>query len=276
MKRALRLLGVGGLILIIIALAVGLQLFRQRATRLDRALMESEARVMQLETELKTATDRLAALTPTQKTEAAQAQWVRYNSFAAAGITNRVRIEGTSSLHLWQVEANLLGGSAEFADNCLAQKGAAASPGPLQAKVSVFIPVRSLKSVEKDGSHYSDAMDEIMYGKLLAETNKRITYTLTALTLKQPPPNSTAPLVCEAVGNLTVAGETKSIIMPVTITRVADDRLQFTGSVRVKMTDFKITPPAPKALGVEIKTGDDVMLSFSWWVKRAAALADSK
>jgi hypothetical protein len=46
----------------------------------------------------------------------------------------------------------------------------------VHAKVSVFIPVRSLKSVEKDGRSYSDAMDEIMYGKLGAQANKRVTY----------------------------------------------------------------------------------------------------
>ena len=66
----------------------------------------------------------------------------------------------------------------------------------MDAKVSVFIPVRSLKSVEKNGQPYSDPMDEIMYGKLLEPTNKRITYTLTSLTLKEPPRESDRPLPC--------------------------------------------------------------------------------
>jgi hypothetical protein len=36
--------------------------------------------------------------------------------------------------------------------------------------------------------------------------------------------------------------------------------------VALKMTDFKIQPPAPKvALGL-IKTGDDVKLKFQWEV----------
>jgi len=138
----------------------------------------------------------------------------------------------------------------------------------VDAKVNVFIPVRSLKSVEKDGSPYSDAMDEIMYGKLLDLTNKRITYTLTSLTLKQQPRQMADPVLYEATGNLCVAGVTNVITMPVAVLPDASGRIQFAGSVKVKMTDFKITPPSPSLGGVSIKTGDEVTLRFIWWVKR--------
>ena len=84
-----------------------------------------------------------------------------------AGLTNLVRIEGTSTVHDWQVEGHLIGGSAELGPGLPTRPGAQALPGVVDAKVSVFIPVRSLKSVEKNGSPYSDPMDEIMYGKLL-------------------------------------------------------------------------------------------------------------
>ena len=41
-------------------------------------------------------------------------------------------------------------------------------------------------------------------------------------------------------------------------------RVTFSGSTKVKMTDFGIKPPAPSiGLGL-IKTGDDVTLSFEW------------
>jgi hypothetical protein len=46
-------------------------------------------------------------------------------------------------------------------------------------------------------------------------------------------------------------------------------RMRFEGSVKVKMSDFKIAPPAPSLGGVSIKTGDDVTLRFVWWVNRA-------
>ena len=185
---------------------------------------------------------------------------MRYAAFSRAGLTNLVRIEGTSTVHDWQVEGHLIGGSAEFGQGFPTQPGAQALPGPVEAKVSVFIPVRSLKSVEKDGRPYSDAMDEIMYGKLLEPTNKRITYTLTSLTLKEPPREVTDPFLYEATGNLCVAGVTNAITMPVSVLPDADGWIQFAGSVKVKMTDFKIEPPSPSLGGVSIKTGDEVTL----------------
>ena len=36
----------------------------------------------------------------------------------------------------------------------------------MEAKADVFIQVRSLKSIEKDGKPYSDKMDEIMWEHL--------------------------------------------------------------------------------------------------------------
>ena len=141
----------------------------------------------------------------------------------------------------------------------------------MEAKVSVFIPVRSLKSVEKDGRPYSDPMDEIMYGKLLEPANKRITYTLTSLTPKEQQGDGTAPFLCEATGNLCVAGVTNVITMPVTVSPDPSGTIQFAGSVKVKMTDFKVDPPSPSLGGVSIKTGDEVTLRFVWWAKRVGA-----
>jgi hypothetical protein len=111
-------------------------------------------------------------------------------------------------------------------------------------------------------------MDEIMYGKLLEQTNKRITYTLTSLTLKEQPRQMADPFLYEATGNLTVAGVTNVITMPVAVSPDPGGRIQFAGSVKVKMTDFKISPPSPSLGGVSIKTGDEVSLRFVWWVNR--------
>ena len=42
------------------------------------------------------------------------------------------------------------------------EPGQEAKPGKVDAKARLFVTVRSLKSVEKDGKPYSDAMDDIM------------------------------------------------------------------------------------------------------------------
>ena len=186
---------------------------------------------------------------------------------------NKIRIEGTSTIHDWQVESTLVGGFAEVGPGFPLKPGAEVKPGKVEAKVSVTIPVRQLKSLEKDGKPYSTSMDKIMYEKLLEADHKNITYTLTELTLKEAPKTPDLPYLFEAKGALCVAGVTNQITMPVTATVLEENKVKFAGSVSVKMTDFKISPPSPAvALGL-IKTGDDIKLFFEWVAKKAATPA---
>jgi hypothetical protein len=176
----------------------------------------------------------------------------------------KVRIEGTSSIHDWQVEGKLIGGFLEAGPGFPSAPGQVVPPGKVEVRAEVFIPVRSLKSIEKDGRPYSESMDDIMYGKLLQPVNPRILYYLEELTLKAAPEKPDAPCLFEAKGRLVVAGVTNPIAMPVQVTLLGNKKLKIIGSTAVKMTDFKIEPPAPKiALGL-IKTGDEVKLSFEW------------
>src|SRR5438105_12014855 len=75
----------------------------------------------------------------------------------------KVRIEGTSTVHDWQVEGKIIGGYLEAGPDFPMEPGQDVKPGKVEARVGAFIPVRSLKSIEKDGSPYSDNMNEIMY-----------------------------------------------------------------------------------------------------------------
>ena len=83
---------------------------------------------------------------------------MRYAAFSRPGLTNLVRIEGTSTIHNGQVEGHLIGGRAELGEGFPTRPGVKALPGVVYAKVSVFLPVRSLKRVEKSGRACSDAM----------------------------------------------------------------------------------------------------------------------
>ncbi len=181
-----------------------------------------------------------------------------------------VRIEGTSSIHDWQVEGKLIGGYVEAGKNFPVEPGQAVQPGEVEAQVEAFIPVGSLHSIEKDGKPYSTKMDEIMHEKLKRNTSPKISYHLTNLILKGSPQNADAPYTFNAIGELVVAGMTNIIAMPVNITPLGDKKLKISGNIAVKMTDFKIQPPAPAiALGL-IKTGDQVKLSFTWLVGQRA------
>ena len=286
-KRILTVVGIVALVGVIIFLGVTRYLAEQRASRLDRALMDAEGRLMQVETEMEAAKQRITELTKAQPatsgapavsgtaaatnatpgTTAATggAGWTRFAA-TASGVTNLVRMEGTSSMHNWQVVGRLIGGSAEFGPGFPLQPGDKAKEGPVEANVNIFIPVRSMKSVQPDGDRYSSAMDEIMYGKLLAEKNPRISFRLNSLTFKQQP--SPDAYLYEATGSLGVAGVTNTVTMPVTVSPKPDGKVQFSGSVNTKMTDFKIIPPAPAVAGGAITTGDEVKLIFSWGVNR--------
>ena len=200
------------------------------------------------------------------------AELTRYN--AKPG-NLKMRIEGTSNIHDWQVEGSIIGGYLEVGPGFPVEPGQAATPGKVEAKGEAYIPVRSLFSIEKDGKKYSDKMDEVMYEKMKSQENPRIIFKLNELTLKETAKSKEAPYVFEAKGDLAVGGVTKTITMPVNITPLGENKIKITGTTTVKMTDFKIDPPAPKiALGM-IKTGDDVKLIFDWMVAQKPAASAS-
>jgi len=203
----------------------------------------------------------------------------------AARSGSKMRIEGTSNIHDWQVESSIIGGMMEVGPGFPTEPGQAATPGKIDAKVEAFVTVRSLKSIEKDGRPYSDPMDNIMYEKLKASedpvTKKvpypRIEYRLSELVLKEAPKDKDGAYVFDAKGDLAIAGVTNKIAMPVNVTPMADKKLKITGTVTLKMTDFKIEPPAPKLAFGLIKTGDPVKLIFEWILapRKAPAPASS-
>lgn len=189
---------------------------------------------------------------------------------------NKIRMEGTSTIHDWQCEGTIIAGHVEVGSGIPLKPGAEAKPGKVDAKASVFIPVRSLKSIKKDGKPYDTSMDNRMYEALNEANHKRISFTLTGLTLKEAPKAPEAGWTAEAVGELTVAGVTNKITMPVTVTPIGENKVKFAGSTTVKMTDFKVTPPALTVLGLGIKTGDEVKLFFEWVAaKRATSAANA-
>ncbi|HLH54011.1 MAG TPA: YceI family protein [Verrucomicrobiae bacterium] len=177
---------------------------------------------------------------------------------------SKMRIEGTSTIHDWQVEGTLIGGYLEVGPGFPSEPGQAATAGKIDAHAEPFIMVRSLKSIEKDGKPYSDRMDEVMYEHLKAQQNPKIAFHLTELTLKEPAKSKDDPYVFEAKGQIAVAGVTNDVTMPVSILPLGDKKLKVSGKTSLKMTDFKVEPPNP--LGLGIKTGDDIKIIFDWMV----------
>jgi hypothetical protein len=186
--------------------------------------------------------------------------------YALPGAATKIRIEGTSSVHDWQMESHIIGGFVEAGDNFPIQPGQELKPGKAEARVEARIPVRTLKSLEKDGRPYSDPMDQVVYEHLKEDTNKFIWYYLKELVLKETPKSKDLPYLFESKGALVVAGVTNTVSMPVSITPLGDNKVKIAGMVTVKMSDFNVEPPSPKGFGFLIKTGDEVKLFFEWVV----------
>lgn len=165
--------------------------------------------------------------------------------------SSKVRIDGTSTIHDWHAESEIIGGSMEFDATFADGKS---SPTSVKPKVEVRIPVRSLKSSG------GNKMDVVMLEHMKYASHKIISYQVIELT-----PKAGASGQFEAKGTLTIAGVTLTNTMPVTIERVENTKLKVTGTTALKMTDFGIKPPAPEILGMSlIRTGDEVKLKFEW------------
>jgi len=204
-------------------------------------------------------------------------QMITYNARSGS----KMRIEGTANIihPTWQIESPIIGGMLEVGPGFPIEPGQAAAPGQMKASGEVFISVRSLKSVKEDGSHYDDRMDEVTYEHLKEAQFKKINYKLTELTLKEAAKAKDAPYLFDSTGELTIAGVTKKITMPVKIlpqvSPKGEKQLEITGSVAVKMTDYSVPPVDINLVVGHIKTGDEVKLVFKWIVgqKKAAATA---
>ncbi len=173
---------------------------------------------------------------------------IQYNALPNG---SKMKIEGTSTIHDWSMESPVLGGTIET-DAKFPEDVTGA------VKASVFMPVRAFKSNNK-------RMDEVMQEHMKEPQFKKIEYKL--LDLKAKGAGAAAgPVAFDATGVLTVAGQSRTNTMPVTIEKLPGDKLKVAGSTGVKMTDYGVEPV--NILLGSIKTGDDVKLSFEWVVAK--------
>lgn len=154
-------------------------------------------------------------------------------------------IEGTSSLHDWEIKAEKLSGRASFrmTDGTLDQID----------NLQVTIDVDGLKS-GKSG------MDDNTYKALKNKQHPKITYILTEVIDKKAIGNG---FELDTKGRLTIAGETKVVNMKVKTS--ASIPMTIEGETTFKMTDFKIDPPT--AMFGTVKTGDAVTIKFNVTLK---------
>jgi polyisoprenoid-binding protein YceI len=209
----------------------------------------------------------LALLTVVVPSRAADAP-VRYQ---ASPKDTLVLIQGTSTVHDWEMKGPSIAGFVEFPAGTVFDTSQATVPGLKDGKLAVnvkaSIPVRSIRS---EAEVSPEIMERLMQ-KALNETNfARIEYRATELEL-QTPHAAGQPFIFDAAGELVIAGVTNKVDFPVTVQPLDADKIKIHGEAKLKMTAYGVTPPAPNfGLGL-MKCGDDLKIIFDWTLQQKPA-----
>jgi len=152
-----------------------------------------------------------------------------------------IQVDGTSNgTPEWSVYATQIDGTVSMND-----EGAVDS-------ARVVIPSKMMKSRK------NPIMDRGMYGALKADDYPEILYELSSISDISMVNDSTFTL--DTSGNLTIAAETKEIMVPVEGTHSADGKIHFTGQHELLMTEYGLKPPS--MMFGAYRTGDELVISF--------------
>ncbi|HEY3913754.1 MAG TPA: YceI family protein [Verrucomicrobiae bacterium] len=190
------------------------------------------------------------------------------SSYSSLPGASDIKIDGTSSLHDWEMEGTLIGGTLQFGAGVELDPAktdvAGAQGNKVSAKSHIIVPITSIHS---KADHMPDTMDRLMQEALKASDNPRIELTMTDLMFKGPH-EAGKPFNFDVTGNLSIAGKSNHVTFPVTMDCSQPDKIVVNGTVPIKMTDYGVTPPAPNfGLGM-MKVGEDVKIIFQWTVHK--------
>jgi hypothetical protein len=162
-------------------------------------------------------------------------------------------LEGDSTLHKYQMNANSLQGAAEVTAEA---KDDAALTKALEkgkaGKMVLVVPVADLKSRES-------GLDDNAHKALAADKNPEIKFVLEKASLKDK--------ILTAKGKLTIAGTAVAVTLKPEVT-VKNGVIELKGDQPLKMSDYKVTPPSISLVVTAIKCTDDITIHYD--VKFAA------
>jgi len=161
-----------------------------------------------------------------------------------------VYMEGGSTLHLYQMNAHALKGSAvvKGSSTDLLKALKAGKVGSM----SLVVPVAVLKSRES-------GLDDNADKALKSTENPEIRFDLTKESLVAGVSNDS--YVMNASGTLTIAGVTNPVTLVSHVT-ISDNQIHLKGVQKLKMTDFKITPPSISLVVTSITCTDEITVYY--------------
>jgi len=152
--------------------------------------------------------------------------------------TSTMTILGTTNVHDFETKVTQISGELVINSSKKVES------------LNVLVPVKSIKSKEK-------LMDTKTYEAFSATKNPNISFHLTdATSLKV----TGQDIEVTVTGNLTMAGATRRISFKTTGKNTKAGVYEFKGSVPLKMTDFKMSPPT--AMMGMMKVGDGIVLQY--------------
>jgi len=105
-----------------------------------------------------------------------------------------------------------------------------------------------------------------MHSAMNAQKHKFARYNLTEIKVSDNKRKAGDPILFDAKGTLNVNGKSAPVSMQVGIAKGDEGKLKVSGKMKLRMSQFGISPPAPKiALGL-ITTSDEVSVEFDWFV----------
>lgn len=155
---------------------------------------------------------------------------------------SKVKVEGTSNVHDWEMTAENLQGSmkVQMTDGQLVQID----------DIKFTVVAESLKS-GKGG------MDKNAYKAINTDKHKTITYQLQKVNNLDCTSKSSCKVT--TTGALTIAGTKKNVEI-IFDAKVSGDKIVLSGEKKIKMSEFNVDPP--KAMFGTITTGDDLNIKF--------------
>lgn len=158
-----------------------------------------------------------------------------------------ITIDGTANVHDWSSEVEQINSNITF--NAEMMMGEEPS-NPVES-LTLTIPVDKIES-GKGG------MNRKMHGALKKDKHPNITFELTSSELKNRTASDSA-FELSVTGDLTIAGVTKNVTLPVAASLV-DNSYKFSGSYEINMKDYDVDPPT--AMFGAIRSGEMVTVNF--------------
>lgn len=174
---------------------------------------------------------------------------------------SKVTLAGGSNVHDWSCKSSAFQATIEM-DLAYQTLPMTELTKPIR-KVAVTIPVKSLKCGK-------GKMDENMYKALREPEFPEIKYELASYEVDAARTTRDS-FVAKTVGDLTVAGTTVRVEIPITALRKEGGSMTGEGTLNMKMTDFGIKPPV--ALLGTLRTKNEITISFNVLLDKAIVVA---